>query len=138
MNTPFNWQAGTWARQSAETAQYEVCIASDWAPIRAFSQPILDNPEAVYGNLLDELRSSVPDLMLLDVILPDTSGWELLECLQEDERARDIPVVFVSAQDLASRPLRTGFLLAAMGEGLSIQKLLRFSLGFSRLMFEPP
>jgi signal transduction histidine kinase/CheY-like chemotaxis protein len=86
---------------------------------------------------LDELHSKAPDLMLLDVILPDMSGWELLEQMQQDKRMKDIPVVFVSAQDVASRPQRTGFLLAAMGEGLSVHKLLRFSLGFSSLMFEP-
>ena len=58
MTTHVNWQNGTWINKKPKGPQYEICIASDWAPIRAFSQTMLDDPEAVYGDLLFELRSS--------------------------------------------------------------------------------
>ena len=37
-----------------------------------------------------------PQLVLLDVHLPDLLGWELLESLQADESLRDLPVVVLS------------------------------------------
>ncbi len=41
-----------------------------------------------------------PDLIVLDLLLPDTSGEELLEILKNDERTRDIPVVVLTAKEI--------------------------------------
>jgi CheY-like chemotaxis protein len=38
-----------------------------------------------------------PRLVLLDLMLPDVSGWHVMEQLRADERLRDIPVVVVTA-----------------------------------------
>lgn len=38
-----------------------------------------------------------PDLILLDVMMPDMDGYQVLSRLQEDESTRDIPVLFVTA-----------------------------------------
>ncbi|MBS1188272.1 MAG: two-component system response regulator [Rhodocyclaceae bacterium] len=40
-----------------------------------------------------------PDLILLDVMMPDMDGYAVLAHLQEDLRTRDIPVIFVTAMD---------------------------------------
>ena len=40
-----------------------------------------------------------PDLILLDVLMPDTNGLEVCQQLQADERWKDIPVIFLSAAD---------------------------------------
>ena len=42
-------------------------------------------------------RDLVPDLILLDLNLPDLDGAEVLTALREDERCRSVPVVFISA-----------------------------------------
>lgn len=68
--TQFNWHNGTWTKQPPKGRQHEICITSDWAPIRAFSQMILDDPEAVYGDLLPELRTS--DLRITNLECPLT------------------------------------------------------------------
>ncbi|MDD3463599.1 MAG: transporter substrate-binding domain-containing protein [Sulfurospirillaceae bacterium] len=48
--------------------------------------------------LLDYLVSnSVPDLILLDVIMPDLSGYDVLLKLKENKKTKEIPVVFLSA-----------------------------------------
>jgi CheY-like chemotaxis protein len=86
---------------------------------------------------LDELRRTAPDLMLLDVLMPDMDGWQVLEAMSEDERIGEVPTFFVSAQDLADQPPASQFLLATMGGGLSLSKLLRCSLEISSLLLEP-
>jgi putative two-component system response regulator len=42
-----------------------------------------------------------PDLILLDVMMPDMDGYAVLAALREDPRARDIPVIFVTAMGTA-------------------------------------
>ena len=43
------------------------------------------------------LASDLPDVIILDIELPDASGHELCARLQADPRTRDVPVLFVSA-----------------------------------------
>jgi signal transduction histidine kinase len=43
-------------------------------------------------------RASLPDLILLDVMLPDLNGYEICGLLKADQRTRDIPVIFLSAR----------------------------------------
>ena len=40
----------------------------------------------------------LPDLILLDVMMPKLDGWQVMQRLQRDERTRDIPVIIVSAK----------------------------------------
>ncbi|MDV2992856.1 MAG: Polar-differentiation response regulator DivK [Chroococcidiopsis sp. SAG 2025] len=38
-----------------------------------------------------------PDLILLDIVLPDISGLEVAQRLKQDSRTKDIPIVAVTA-----------------------------------------
>jgi diguanylate cyclase (GGDEF)-like protein len=40
-----------------------------------------------------------PDLIILDVVMPEINGFELCQMLKEDQLTAHIPVIFVSAQD---------------------------------------
>jgi putative two-component system response regulator len=42
-----------------------------------------------------------PDLILLDVMMPDMDGYEVLRRLRADSKTADIPVIFVTAMDSA-------------------------------------
>ena len=42
---------------------------------------------------LDLLENTSPDLMLLDLAMPDSSGPEFLQTVREDLRWRDLPVI---------------------------------------------
>ncbi|HWQ08243.1 MAG TPA: hybrid sensor histidine kinase/response regulator, partial [Holophaga sp.] len=44
-------------------------------------------------------RSDPPDLVLLDILMPEMDGFEVCTALAQDERLKDIPVVFISALD---------------------------------------
>ena len=68
---------------------------------------------AVDGNSGIEIaRVSQPDLMLMDINLPDISGFEALEILRSDPATAHIPVVAISANAMpldVKRGLRAGF-----------------------------
>lgn len=62
---------------------------------------ILHNDYTVYvaksGDMaLKRAVADKPDLILLDVIMPGMSGFEVLEQLKADPQTRDIPVIFVT------------------------------------------
>ncbi len=38
-----------------------------------------------------------PDLILLDITMPEMDGYEVARHLKEDERLREIPILFISA-----------------------------------------
>jgi PAS domain S-box-containing protein len=62
------------------------------------SRPSVRLLPAMMGQLgLELAREHQPDLILLDLHLPDVGGDKILEQLRADERTRDIPVVMLSA-----------------------------------------
>lgn len=48
---------------------------------------------------LQRIRESRPDLVLLDVIMPDMDGVQVLEVLRREGRMGDVPVIMVSAHE---------------------------------------
>ena len=65
-----------------------------------------------HGALLGAHASPRPDLILLDVMMPDMSGYDVLKRLRGDPATREIPVMFVSALD-GSEDETHGILLGA-------------------------
>jgi CheY-like chemotaxis protein len=49
------------------------------------------------GAALTRLRQSKFDLVLLDIVMPGMSGFEVLETMKSDQKLRDIPVIVISA-----------------------------------------
>ena len=47
---------------------------------------------------LDLVRKELPDLVLLDLMMPDLDGWEVFQQMKADETTRHIPVVVVTAK----------------------------------------
>ncbi|MEW5956854.1 MAG: adenylate/guanylate cyclase domain-containing protein [Chloroflexota bacterium] len=48
---------------------------------------------------LDLLRAQPFDLVLLDIMMPEMDGYQVLEAMKADGRLRDIPVIIISAQN---------------------------------------
>ena len=47
---------------------------------------------------LETVRRLKPDLVLLDLMMPDMDGWEVYQQMKADEDLKDIPVVVVTAK----------------------------------------
>jgi diguanylate cyclase (GGDEF)-like protein len=55
---------------------------------------------ATNGNdALEVARNQAPDLILLDVVMPGMDGYEVCRRLKDDEKTRDIPVIFATSMD---------------------------------------
>jgi len=57
---------------------------------------VLGAPGGAEG--LKLIRSEHPDLILLDLMMPDMDGWEVYQQIKADESTRSIPVVVVTAK----------------------------------------
>ena len=82
----------------------KVLVIDDEAPIRLLCRVNLeaehievleaeDGPEG-----LELAKNEQPDVILLDVMMPGLDGWEVLQRLLEDDRTREIPIVFLTAR----------------------------------------
>ncbi len=47
---------------------------------------------------LQAVRETSPDLVLLDLMMPDMDGWEVYQQMKADEATRNIPVIVVTAR----------------------------------------
>jgi CheY-like chemotaxis protein len=43
-------------------------------------------------------NNQIPDLILLDIMMPEMSGWEVLKNLKENSSWKNIPVIFLTAR----------------------------------------
>lgn len=71
-------------------------------------------------------REMLPDIVLLDLHLPDMTGFEVLERLRGDASTRDVPVVVVTADApaLAVSPFPGG-VVACLAKPIDVHELLR-------------
>ncbi len=58
------------------------------------------------------LEENPPDLLLLDVMLPDYDGFRIAQYVRGKESLKDIPIIFVTARDMEQDKLK-GFSLGA-------------------------
>jgi signal transduction histidine kinase/CheY-like chemotaxis protein len=69
---------------------------------------LLDRPwlhllEAHNGQeALDMVKRENPDAVILDLVMPNMSGFEVLQCLRDDEQTRRLPVIVYTSKALTS------------------------------------
>jgi CheY-like chemotaxis protein len=49
---------------------------------------------------IDLARASLPDLILLDLMMPEVDGFDVVEALFADPSTRSIPIMILTAKDL--------------------------------------
>jgi CheY-like chemotaxis protein len=86
---------------------------------------------------LFQLRSAPPDLLLLDLVMPDVDGWQVLEAMANDEEIPYVPTYLVSAQDPRDKPAKSTFLLTTVNDGLSVTQILQSSVELSKMLTQP-
>ncbi len=59
------------------------------------------------------IEKHLPDIILLDIMMPQMSGFELCEYLKKNARTRDIPIIFITAINATAQKTR-GFELGAV------------------------
>ena len=82
----------------------KVLVIDDEAPIRllcrvnleAEGMEVLEAADGPTG--LDVARTNVPDVVLLDVMMPGLDGWRVAEQLLLDPTTRGIPIIFLAAR----------------------------------------
>jgi DNA-binding response OmpR family regulator len=47
---------------------------------------------------LKMIRQEMPDLVLLDLMMPDMDGWEVYQQMKADDKTKHIPVIVVTAK----------------------------------------
>src|ERR1700691_3861499 len=68
------------------------CILGDFAPLRF----------ATSGRVALKLaRDSVPDLVLLDVDMPEFRGFEVCKAFKADPALREVPIIFITSHESA-------------------------------------
>jgi len=51
-------------------------------------------------------KENEPSLIVLDILMPDLNGFEVIERLRQDEKTRNIPIIILTMKELAKEELR--------------------------------
>ncbi len=92
-------------KEVTETARPLILVADDEAINRQLIQRRLEREGYRVltardgGEAVRMAREELPDLVILDVMMPGMDGLDACRVIKEDERTRDIPVIFLSARD---------------------------------------
>jgi signal transduction histidine kinase len=93
------------ARPHDDASKAELLIVDDTLEnLRLLSQMLSEEGYRVEtassgARALATAQANPPDLVLLDIRMPEMDGYEVCEGLKADERTRDIPIIFLSALD---------------------------------------
>lgn len=61
---------------------------------------------------LDAIAQKMPDLVLLDLMMPGIDGFEVIRRLRADEKTKDLPIIILSALN-SEQDISKGFQLGA-------------------------
>jgi len=73
---------------------------------------------------LEILQTQKPDLILVDLVMPEMDGFQLLKVIKNDRLLQNIPVLLISARDLSGYPIVSNSLTVTCRDGLSVPNVL--------------
>lgn len=88
------------------TEKHSILVVDDEKQNRALLSELLKDDHQVLLakngiQALERAREHLPDLIMLDVLMPEMDGYQVIRDLKADISTRDIPVIFISALDSA-------------------------------------
>ena len=95
--------AGESLESKINRSEYKILIVDDVVSNVLLLKILLTNEKfqvctANNGNMCIEMaKKEHPDLILLDVMMPDISGFDTAVILKKDEETKDIPIIFLTA-----------------------------------------
>ena len=104
----FQALARTLAPLRIDPQQHVILVVEDDAEARAVISRALSREgwqvlEAAHGREgLERLAGQRPDLILLDLMMPEMDGFQFVDALRENESWRDVPLVVITARDITA------------------------------------
>ena len=95
--------AGNTLESQINRSDYKILIVDDVTSNVLLLKILLTNEKfqvctANCGNMcIEQARAEKPDLILLDVMMPDISGFDTAVILKKDPELKDIPIIFLTA-----------------------------------------
>jgi CheY-like chemotaxis protein len=115
-----------------------ILIVDDEPEVLVLLKRILNEYDTVTAeggpDAIEKVKSSNIDLILLDIAMPEMSGFEVAKILKDDPATASIPIIFVSARrdldsfvegfeigidDYITKPIDQNYLLFTVGSKLS-------------------
>jgi diguanylate cyclase (GGDEF)-like protein/PAS domain S-box-containing protein len=96
----------------ADTVQGTILVVDDTPDNLTLLSRILSNSGYVVQladngmSAIDSAIETIPDMILLDINMPEMDGYEACEKLKADARTRNIPIIFISALDETDDKIR--------------------------------
>ena len=97
---------------SADTTSVRILVVDDDEQLRAYMRRLLARSEyvveeaATANEAIERISGNPPDLVLLDLQLPDRSGLEVLEAIREEPATRLLPVVMLTGAASPAEKIR--------------------------------
>lgn len=94
----------TWQRELMEEKYKILAVDDNPINLKLLSRALINTNYEIYTassgeEALKVAKEVLPDLILLDVMMPGMDGYEVCKKLQEEERTAFIPVIFLSAKN---------------------------------------
>lgn len=91
-------------RQEEDSQKERLLVVDDDIMNLQIAERMLGTEYAVHGlesgkAALEYLKEQKPNLILLDLHMPDMNGFEVMRQIKKDERLKDIPIVFLTADN---------------------------------------
>jgi putative two-component system response regulator len=137
-----------------ETTRNKIILVDDNMANLTLGRNLLKTYYEVYpapsaAKLFEILENVIPDLVLLDIEMPEMNGYEAIKKMKADPRFSDIPVIFVTAKtdedsesegldlgavDYVSKPFSGSLLLKRIANQLLIVRQKKDLLAFQTAM----
>lgn len=121
-------------RASTGTDSGEILVVDDNEDFTDFLRNILERSKFNISTArngieaVEFLKSSVPSLVFLDLLMPEMDGFKVVEKMQEDEKLKDVPVVVLTAKEITDeerKMLNSRIKNIVRKEGLTREIILR-------------